>query len=247
MEEFRRVTVTPYNEVYEVSNEGRVHSLGHWLNNNGTMVWHEGRELNGHFNEYRRNEQTVALCYNGVKKWFRVHHLVAWAFPEICGEWFEGAEVDHLDGDPTNNVATNLRVTDRKGNMSNPNTRKKLEVFWRSEKFRTAQSERMKGEKNPIHRCMTEEWYRKLYTKEKGWHHTEESKKKMSEKVSKRLADAEKLPRAKTVGYYDENGNIVKFRSTREAERLTGVNRQRIMTSIKKSTLCKEGIQWILF
>ena len=38
-----------------------------------------------------------------------VHQLVALAFPEICGEPFPGAEVNHLVEDKTNNVATNLR------------------------------------------------------------------------------------------------------------------------------------------
>lgn len=29
-------------------------------------------------------------------------------FPEICGEWFEGATCNHKDEDPTNNAALNL-------------------------------------------------------------------------------------------------------------------------------------------
>lgn len=37
-----------------------------------------------------------------------VHRLVARAFPEICGEWFEGAQVNHKDENPANNAAWNL-------------------------------------------------------------------------------------------------------------------------------------------
>ena len=39
-----------------------------------------------------------------------IHRLVAQAFPEICGEWFEGCEVHHKDGNSLNNEATNLIV-----------------------------------------------------------------------------------------------------------------------------------------
>lgn len=37
-----------------------------------------------------------------------VHVLVAQAFPEICGEWFEGCHVHHKDQNPLNNKAENL-------------------------------------------------------------------------------------------------------------------------------------------
>lgn len=52
----------------------------------------------------------VQLWINGKFKWFYVHILVAKTFPEICGEWFEGAIVNHKDCCTTNNIATNLEV-----------------------------------------------------------------------------------------------------------------------------------------
>lgn len=64
----------------------------------------------------------VALSINGKPRTARVHEIVARAFPEICGDWFEGCEVDHIDGDRTNNKATNLRVVTHTMNMRNPNT-----------------------------------------------------------------------------------------------------------------------------
>lgn len=41
---------------------------------------------------------------------YLVHVLVARAFPEICGEWFDGAVVHHKDGDRQNNNAENLII-----------------------------------------------------------------------------------------------------------------------------------------
>lgn len=54
----------------------------------------------------------VQLCSNGIRKTYKIHRLVAKAFPEICGEWFEGCAVNHKDENPSNNAATNLEVCD---------------------------------------------------------------------------------------------------------------------------------------
>lgn len=53
---------------------------------------------------------------DGVRTKQSVHRLVALAFPEICGTPFPGAEVMHLDDNPHNNVATNLRWGTRREN-----------------------------------------------------------------------------------------------------------------------------------
>lgn len=53
------------------------------------------------------------------------HILVAKAFPEICGKWFEGCEVDHKDCNRKNNNAYNLRCCTSKENANNPITRKR--------------------------------------------------------------------------------------------------------------------------
>ena len=45
-----------------------------------------------------------------------VHQLVARAYPEICGEWYEGCQVNHLDEDKANNAASNLRIVSAKEN-----------------------------------------------------------------------------------------------------------------------------------
>lgn len=39
---------------------------------------------------------------------YKVHQVVAFAFPEICGEWFPGAQVNHKNEIKTDNRAENL-------------------------------------------------------------------------------------------------------------------------------------------
>ena len=73
---------------------------------------------NGKFRNLKRNvvlKGSVShnyIYYTFGKKGGRVgtHILVAKAFPEICGEWFEGAVVHHKDYNRQNNNAKNLMI-----------------------------------------------------------------------------------------------------------------------------------------
>lgn len=106
-----------YNGYYTVNDIGVVSSLD--------RVDCAGRHLKGKVLKQIVSPQgyvQVALSINGKPRTARVHEIVARAFPEICGEWFKGCEVDHIDADKTNNKATNLRVVTHTMNMRNPNT-----------------------------------------------------------------------------------------------------------------------------
>lgn len=132
-----------YEGYYQVSNFGRVKTLDRIVNNNGGLQLRKGKILKHSINQYRRNYHTVMLCVNCKSKRTYVHQLVAKAFPEICGEWFEGCEIDHIDCNTQNNVATNLRVTDKKGNMNNPLTKINCSKGYTDER-RKQYSDRMK-------------------------------------------------------------------------------------------------------
>lgn len=68
----------------------------------------------------------VNLYGNGKMKTHKIHKLVSYAFQEICGEWFEGCECDHLDTNKTNNYAINLRNVAPITNHNNPLTRQHI-------------------------------------------------------------------------------------------------------------------------
>lgn len=101
---------------YEVSNYGRVASL----NYNHTGKWQLLRQIKD-----KDGYMFVNLYKNGNQKQPKVHHLVAEDFPEICGTYFEGAEIDHINTIRDDNRASNLRWCTRSENQLNQTTRKR--------------------------------------------------------------------------------------------------------------------------
>ena len=106
-----------YEGLYEVSNYGRVRSL----------------------NYRRRGVRKVLKCYarlgyyikvslvkDGVRKYYRVHRLVAQAF---LPQPMEGqTQVEHINTDKRDNRVQNLRWVSPKGNMANELTRYHLSI-----------------------------------------------------------------------------------------------------------------------
>ena len=106
-----------YEGLYEVSNYGRVRSL----------------------NYRRKGVRKVLKCYarlgyyiktslvkDGVRKYYRVHRLVAQAF---LPQPMEGqTQVEHINTDKRDNRVQNLRWVSPKGNMANELTRYHLSI-----------------------------------------------------------------------------------------------------------------------
>ena len=87
--------------------------------------------------------------FDNVRRSIKVHRLVYMTF---IGDIPQGYQIDHIDGDASNNNLENLRCVTPKENSNNPNT------VWK-----------IRGRRNPMY----------------GHHHTEESRRKMSETIRK--------------------------------------------------------------
>lgn len=104
-EVWHKVDWIPQN-FYEVSNYGRCRSLDH----QGYSKHHVGYRLfngvllKGEVGEFGK------IRYQLGRRKILAHILVAKAFPDICGKWFNGCEVHHIDYNPSNNKASNLIV-----------------------------------------------------------------------------------------------------------------------------------------
>lgn len=92
-----------YRDSYIVSNLGKVKGL------------RSGKILKGRSNQKGKGYYKVALYKNKKPKNFYIHRIVAFAFlPIVSGK----DEVNHIDGNPSNNALENLEWCSRQENMS---------------------------------------------------------------------------------------------------------------------------------
>lgn len=95
---------------FDVCDDGRVIRKAY------TREYADGRVFNYPDREMKKyldhgGYQTFTLGERGKTINYKVGQVVAYAFPSICGEWFEGAQVNHKNEDKTDNRACNLEWT----------------------------------------------------------------------------------------------------------------------------------------
>lgn len=108
-----------YSDLYAVSNYGRVKRLKSIVNSR----YGKYHIIDEHIISQQLMNNGYLTCVlsksSKVKRFF-VNRLVAFAFPEICGEWFEKAEADHINTIRNDNRAINLKWKDKISNQQNP-------------------------------------------------------------------------------------------------------------------------------
>jgi hypothetical protein len=107
--------VPGYEDLYQVSNMGRVYSLPkEWTGSKGIKLSHKGKLLKVGYT--KNGYLKVDLSKNLKKKYFEIHALVAMAFLNHtpCGHEIV---VDHIDEDKTNNRVENLQLITQRENI----------------------------------------------------------------------------------------------------------------------------------
>lgn len=112
-----------YEDVYQVSDLGRVRSLDRYvISSSGRKRFYEGREMK--FRKDKDGYLRVGLSKNGILKTYRIYSLVAKTF---IGPKPENYQICHIDSDKLNNALSNLRYDTRSENnideYRNGNTR----------------------------------------------------------------------------------------------------------------------------
>ena len=110
-------TIEFKGHAFDVCDDGRIIMKGY------TKVYSDGRVFSYPDREIKKSidhggYQVFTLGREGKTINYKVGQVVAYAFPEICGEWFEGAEVNHKNEDKTDNRACNLEWVDKKTNVN---------------------------------------------------------------------------------------------------------------------------------
>ncbi len=104
VEHWLPVPIQPFHEDYEVSDHGRVRRLRDCKpTNRGYVRAKAGRLCKQHPNQ--KGYLFVTMIVNQVYKTVTVHKLVALAF---IGKRLDGMEVNHKDGNKSNNCLSNL-------------------------------------------------------------------------------------------------------------------------------------------
>lgn len=101
-----------YEGIYQVSDKGNVKSLSRKRKDNGVVL---ERILKERFD--KMGYVQYILYKNGIKNSFKGHHLVWDNFKE---ESRNGRinNIDHIDGNKSNNCLSNLRLTTNRENLS---------------------------------------------------------------------------------------------------------------------------------
>lgn len=97
-----------YEQLYQISNQGNVKSLG----NGGSNA---SKEKILKPNKLKDGYLRVNLCKEGKRKSYLIHRLVAEAFIENPNNY---PQVNHKDENPTNNCVENLEFCDAKYNSN---------------------------------------------------------------------------------------------------------------------------------
>lgn len=184
MEEEIFKDVVGFEGHYIVSNYGKVISVKFGKKKEiKPFLWANGRYYYFH------------TCKVGVHGQLSVARAVAQAFPEICGEWFEGCTVDHINTITTDNRAENLRVVSLKDNINNHLTLAKMKKF--SDEEMEVKKKQWKHEDYIKHKDYYKNYYKNHYQNNKEYYKeyykkhplTEEQKEKNRQRARKYYYD----------------------------------------------------------
>ena len=145
-------SIPNYEGLYEVSSLGRVKSLG----NDRTR---KEKILKPFVTGKYRNYYTLELSKDGIKKTFKVHHLVVLSFLNYIRDKNKDLVIDHINNDQSDNRLENLQIITNRENISKDiknATSKYTGVIWDKERSKWRAEIRINKISNYLGRFKTE-------------------------------------------------------------------------------------------
>lgn len=224
-----------YEGLYEISSNGVIRSLDRYLPMpNGGEKLVKGRIIKQYITPNGYMTVFLGKTHNDRKRKY-VHRIVAEHFPEICGDWFEECQIDHINCVRNDNKAINLKVCTAKENSNNPLTLKH-------------QSIRKLGKKMPIG------FGDKISKLRKGRKHTQETKDKIGKansialkgrKQSQKHIEKVAKARQKPIIQLTKEGEFIKhWGSAKQAGEELNINKSQITQCCKGRFKTAKGFKW---
>lgn len=230
---WRKVNEEGFEDLYEISNLGRGRSLDRYVTHNkGGLRLMKGKIMGQHKDLRYLFMVLTALDHTHINRHY--HLLVAKAFPEICGEWFEGAVVHHKDFNPYNNRADNLQVmTDEEHKQLHINSEITMSK-WKKKKFT---DEEIKERKR--------EYHKKYYLINKD-RISKRCRTRYWSKKDKEVPKEKKNTATKPIIQYTLDMEFVaEYPSISEAARQTNICRKAINNCVNQKVCNKNGYTWV--
>ena len=113
--------ISGYEGIFQVSDLGRIRRIK-YKKNKKIHLLQPVQTSTGYLMIGLNKDNNRRICL--------IQRLVARAFPEICGEWFEGCQISHENDIKTDNRAVNLKVCNGSYNMRHNDLCKKRRKFY---------------------------------------------------------------------------------------------------------------------
>lgn len=205
-----------YEGLYQVSNLGRIKSLGRTIEKigpKGKVFYRTYPQKNLVCKKDTKGYYRTNLALNGINKTVKVHRIVAQAFipnPE------NKSQVNHIDGNKENNNVSNLEWCNNQENQDHS---------WKTG-LRKRGREHWSYGKQP-------QGFKKYYETHKGIRHPSYGKRGILSKCSKKVIQ------------YDKKGSIIKqWDSIADVEREIGVRKCNIIECCKNRRKTAGGYIW---
>lgn len=211
--------INGYDGYYKVSNFGRIKSY---------------KFRNHILRPYpSRGYYRCILMKDGIRNTTLIHLSVVKAFPEICGEWFEGCHVHHINGNSLDNRAENLKVVSKE------------------EHFELHKEKNIRiGKTSFLGKHHTEETKQLLRNYRLGSKHSQEAIEKIREASTGRIKSEQtrklisERRKRKVIQYSINNEYIREFDSLTEAAQSIGRTYTAVYANIKGITQVCGGYKW---